>query len=113
MPPKRQPKITLYYPTEIQRIRQRMVARYYQGTEQTDVPSDMITEIQSYLTYEPITLQRFNEIFFQSHLIVNDNPQLYTDYVNHFNNTNIRILRTQAQRETHAGLFIDNYIFNL
>jgi len=101
MNPNKKQKIDDYfYPTEFQRARQRMVARY----NRTDIPEDIISEIQSFATYKPFTEQKFNEKL-QSYSIGDGGHNYYPAYVRDFNNT-----RIPKNRENFVLNHLENFI---
>lgn len=100
-----QRRIDEYFPTQFQRARDRMVARY----NRSDVPQDAIDLIQSYATYEPLT---FKEFFYRSDnylsivgLNRNEIERAYEEYVRDFNNNPI-----PSNRENYRLKFLHNWL---
>jgi hypothetical protein len=60
MNPNKKQKIDEYFPTQFQRARNRMVARF----NRDDVPQEAINLIQSFTTYEPVSHEDFETIRF-------------------------------------------------
>lgn len=109
MNPNKRQRVDEYFPTQFQRARNRMLARY----NRSDVPQEPINLIQSFATYEPVSHEYFETIGFRprrGEYLPNNEFQdriyrAYLNYVEAFNNNPI-----PRNRENYVLRFLREWL---